>query len=533
MTTCATVLAETLEAYGVRWVFGIPGNHTLELYRGLSTTSMHHVTARHEQGAAFMADGFARASGEPGVCYLISGPGLTNAATAIAQARGDSVPMLVITAVAPTSELGMREGRLHELPNQAALARELFVWSHTLLDAGNLEKMLARAFTTFRCMRPGPVHIEIPLDIMVRPAETHAPWAIPDPPSADPRAIAGAADMIGDSKKPLILVGGGAVNAGHAIAEIARRMDAPVLNTTNAKGVLALEHPLRVGGSPSLPALRQALETSDLVLAVGTEFGETDFDLLMSGALDLQGDLIRLDIDPLQLVKNVAPALGIVSDAERGLAALALACSAQQRGGAQRAADLKRALRHDKHYHIDYHAVLTTIASHADVLLGDSTQPTYYAAWQYEPAHPRSYFHSVSGFGTLGYAIPAAIGAKLARPQDSVVALIGDGAAQFTLPELGIAADLELSVAFIVWNNNGYEEIKNSMRARGIDAKTARVKPPDFKAIADAYGCAHRAVQTVEQLAGALDEQKTYSTPTLVEVRQADFISQPSGQWYA
>jgi acetolactate synthase-1/2/3 large subunit len=166
LITCAQALVRLLEAYGVDTVFGIPGVHTIELYRALAGSGLRHVTPRHEQGAGFMADGYARASRRPGVCFIITGPGMTNIATAMGQAYGDSVPMLVISSVNRREHLRLGHGRLHELPDQRALVAGVSAFSHTLTRPDELPEVLARAFTVFACARPRPVHIEIPLDVL-------------------------------------------------------------------------------------------------------------------------------------------------------------------------------------------------------------------------------------------------------------------------------------------------------------------------------------------------------------------------------
>ncbi|NER61832.1 hypothetical protein G3435_21440, partial [Pseudomonas sp. MAFF212428] len=171
MATCGEVLVKLLEKYGVDHVFGIPGVHTVELYRGLAGSTIRHITPRHEQGAGFMADGFARTRGKPGVCFIITGPGMTNITTAMGQAYADSIPMLVISSVQSRNALGGGRGKLHELPNQSALVGGVAAFSHTLMTADDLPAVLARAFAVFDGARPRPVHIEIPLDVLVEDAD--------------------------------------------------------------------------------------------------------------------------------------------------------------------------------------------------------------------------------------------------------------------------------------------------------------------------------------------------------------------------
>ncbi|MBN3749605.1 hypothetical protein G3N96_29880, partial [Burkholderia sp. Se-20373] len=189
--TCGEALVDLLARHGVECVFGIPGVHTVELYRGLAASSIRHVTPRHEQGAGFMADGYARVTGRPGVCFIITGPGMTNIATAMAQAYADSIPMLVISSVNARRELGRGDGRLHELPSQRDVFAGLTAFSHTLLDAADLPQVLARAFAVFASARPRPVHIEIPLDVIVMPAPalSDAPSALPARPAPDANAL--------------------------------------------------------------------------------------------------------------------------------------------------------------------------------------------------------------------------------------------------------------------------------------------------------------------------------------------------------
>ncbi len=539
-TTTGEGLLALLREHGVELVFGVPGNHTVALYRGFAEAGIRHVTCRHEQGAAFMADGYARATGKPGVCVLISGPGLLNAATAIAQARADSVPMLVISGVAPVADLGMKRGMLHELPDQHASAASFCRDSATLLAPDNLPDLMARAFALFATQRPGPVHIEIPLDLMDATmtagpsSETHPVLGAPGP---DPEVMAQAAALLAGAAQPLIIVGGGAQNAD--VAPLAELIDAPVLNTVNGKGVLQIEHPLAVGGSPSQGTLRRAMTDADVLLAIGTEMGETDYDLLMAEPLAAHPNLIRIDIDAEQLLIPLAPALGLVSDAASATRSLTEALrgasrpAAQQATGAERATALRAAIRQEAHYHPEVQAFFDAIIEAAPdaIIVGDSTRPTYYAAWQLERSRPRAYFHSASGFGTLGYALPAAFGAALAGDRP-VISLIGDGGIQFTLPELSTAAELGLPVPVIVWHNQGYREIENSMRAKNVPVDSTRIEAPDFAAAAAAHHAQYANPDTLAALSEAIRRALAADAPTLIEVQENDFLTTPSGGWY-
>ena len=538
MTTVAEQLLRLMHAYGVRTAFGIPGNHTLGLYAALEGSGIDHVTVRHEQAAGFAADGYARASGHPAACFLISGPGLTNAATAMAQALADSIPMLVISSVAPTASLQTRTGGLHELPNQQALARQIALRSDTLIRPDDLPDMMHNAFQTLAHERPGPIHIQVPLDVWGQRATDDPARALGPAPQAETMAVRDAAARLNAANNVILLAGGGAAGAA-AFRRLAETLGAPVMTTVNGKGVLPSDHPQNVHGSPSIPAFRDALNRADVVLAIGTEFGETDYDLLMDGGrLAPTGTVIRIDIDA-----DAGPGVGVdadillTGDAETVIDQLVWHIT-QRPEETTLCNDLRAATTAHQHYHPDYQAVFDTIARALPdaILVGDSTQPTYYAAWQWRASQPRSYFHSVSGYGTLGYAIPAAIGAQVACPERPVVALIGDGGAQFSCAEFTTAADNRLPVIFLIWNNGGYQEIEHSMTAQGIPADSTRIAPPDFETLAAACRCHAAKPGNTDELSAALgrpwETAEHRREPTVLVLDQDDFIHSPAGQWY-
>lgn len=526
MPNCAAGLIRLLEERGVDHVFGIPGVHTLELYRALGDSRIRHVSARHEQGAGFMADGYARMTGKPGVCLVITGPGLSNIATAMAQALGDSIPMLVISAVNRTPHLGRRQGRLHELPSQSKLAESVSLSSETVTQASDLPAALGRAYHRLERGRPGPVHIQIPVDVFAAPMQTPGALpACPKPPAPDPGAIAACCATIKAASSPLIIVGGGAVRAGSALRRLAERLDAPVVNTVNAKGVLPSTHPLATGGSPSSPWLRRAIAEADVVLAVGTELAETDFDFHFLGDMPPPSRLIRIDIDEQQLHRNYPSEHALLGDAAETLDAIDRALGsfrASRQGAARVAAMVGRLRREADARYAEFFACIRRELP--DVLIvGDSTQPAYFAWQSYETDAPRRYFHAASGYGTLGYAIPAAIGAQLGAPEASVVCLIGDGGAQFTIGELACAVELELPIVFIVWNNSGYGEIRRWMQAAGQKSVGVDLHTPDFQLLGRAYGCATAQPADLAQFRRALQSAREMRVPTLIEIVQDRF----------
>jgi acetolactate synthase-1/2/3 large subunit len=524
MATVGEALAVALRRAGVGTVFGIPGVHTIELYRGLGAAGIRHVTPRHEQGAGFMADGYARATGRPGAAFVITGPGVTNILTPMAQARADSVPMLVVSGVNARPSLGRGLGHLHELPDQLALVRGVAVAAFHLDAPAALGDVVGAALMRLGSGRPGPVHLQVPLDVMgmEAPAIGALP-APPAPPAPDPALIAEAAARLARARAPVILAGGGARGARAGLAALARRLGAPVVQTTNARGILHAD-PLGVPASPSLPAVRALIEGADAVLAVGTELGQTDYDMYVTGGMARMAALIRIDICAEQLARHPAE-VAIAADAAVALRALgaALGEGAPAPGGAARAAVARAGAWAELSPAMQAQAeILRAIARALPVapIVGDSTQPVYAGNLWHDHPRPGGWFNAATGYGALGYAIPAAIGAAVGLgPGVPVVCLAGDGGAQFSLPDLMCARDEGVGVRFVIWNNRAYREIAESMAAVGAPVIGCDPTPPDFGAIARACAIPHRPVPaTPEAVAAACAAPAPDGGPVLIEI---------------
>ena len=524
--TCGEVLVEMLQSYGIDTVFGIPGVHTVELYRGLPNTNLQHITPRHEQGAGFMADGYARATGKPAACFIISGPGMTNIITAMGQAYSDSVPMLVISSVNNSHELALGQGRLHELPGQRELVSGVCVFSHTVARANELDEVLARAFAVFDSARPGPVHIELPLDVITAKVERDSLRVAGTRfrPGPSDTGIAAATALLRSASNPFIVLGGGTQDAADEALELVDRLGVRTVLTVNAKGVLPAQHPLNLGSRmPQKPVL-DALQAADVVLAVGTELGETDT-LLFDDQLRISGQVIRIDIEPEQITRNVLPAVSICADAGLAMKALSAALTdfkpfkhQQEVAELRKAADDLAPTAYQQHGRL-MDLVAETLPG--VVIVGDSTQPVYGANLFYEADGPRRFFNSSTGYGTLGYGLPAALGAKLALPDTPVVSLIGDGGLQFSIAELATAVELNLAVPVLVWNNSGYGEIKRYMIERDIPTIGVDIYTPDFITIARGFGCEACKVSTREEFVEAMIDANQAERPTLIEIPEA------------
>ncbi len=522
MTSIGEALVEQLTARGVDTVFGIPGVHTIELYRGLANSGIRHVTPRHEQGAGFMADGYARVSGKPGVAFVITGPGLTNILTPMAQARADSVPILVVSSVNHTASLGKGLGHLHELPDQHALAASVALISEHITEPDQLCTSLDKVFAPFQSGRPGPTHIQIPLDIF-KDEHTEGDLGKPAHPRvAEPMLIAAAAQILAVAKRPVILAGGGAKRAGEALRKLAERLDAPVVQTVNARGVL-FGHPLSIPASPSLQAVRNLIEESDAVLAVGTELGPTDYDMYGTGTMAKMSALIRVDICAEQLTRHEAE-IAIEGEAIQTLSDLLehLPPTGNGMGGPERAKRTRLAAL--KEIGPEYRAQVEVLNALRDVvpgtiMVGDSTQPIYAGNLYYDHDRAGGWFNAATGYGALGYGIPAAIGASIADPEARVICIAGDGGAQFSLPEIMTAVDENLPITFVIWNNHGYREIAISMQDAGVSVVGCDPSPPNFKATASSFGIPYFHIRTTPgAVAEAMASATRHSGPSMIEI---------------
>lgn len=517
--TVGEALIARLEEYGVDTIFGIPGVHTIEMYRGLKESSIRHITPRHEQGAGFMADGYARASGKPGVALIISGPGVTNILTAMGQAYSESIPMLVISAVNAHGRMGSGEGWLHELQNQSLTASGVAAFSRSINTPQELAPALDQAFAVFQSGRPRPVHIEIPINVLSLPAGDMP--AVPQAlsrPQASHDALMEAVKMLEGAQKPLIIAGGGAAGPVRRIAEA---LDAPVIMTTNGRGHLGPEHPLAVAVNPTSASVRGLLADADVVLALGTEIGPTDFDWDEDGGMRINGRLIRIDIDPQAIRRGAVAALGIVGDAGPAAEVLAKAITPRAAGNGAARAEAGRASVKQQSSAIQGDLVLLERLRQVlpDLLMvGDSTQLSYAGNIAYNPEKPGSYWSSASGFGTLGYGMPAAIGAAIGAPDRPVIALSGDGGLLFTIGEMVAAAEEKVCMTMILHDNSGYGEIKTHMLAAGVSPLGVDLATPDFVAIAKACGWEARDASSAEDLVEACVAARNHQGPTMIRL---------------
>jgi 5-guanidino-2-oxopentanoate decarboxylase len=526
--SCGEALMHLLESYGVITVFGIPGEHTLELYRGIEKSNVRAVTPRNEQGASFMADGYARVTGEPGVCTLITGPGVTNAATGIGQAYADSIPMLVISSANDSPSLGKGWGRLHETTDLCAITRPITAFSAMVYDPAEIPELVARAFSVFRSSRPRPVHIAIPIDVMEMPVEDDwQAWPTAELPVPAPGSVEKAAQLLSQASSCVMVVGGGAQQASPGITALAEYLQVGVIASNAGKGVVSDDNPLSLGGAILSPTIHQYLAQAEVVLAIGTELAEADSFIY---DLPVNGKVIRIDIDPARFSDAFPAHIAIQGDAGAACEQLLGALSGKQIGRDRDSVIRElNGLREKQsaaytpleHQHIRVLELLRDTLPDNAVIMGDIAQLVYTGTVAMPTRLPRTWFYP-AGYGTLGCALPGAIGARLARPETTVVALAGDGGFMFTVNELATAIEENLCIPIVLWHNHSYAMIRDGMVKRGIAEIGVNPHAPDFVKLADAFGCPGKNVDSAETFTAALREAMNHAGPSLIVVTEND-----------
>jgi acetolactate synthase-1/2/3 large subunit len=515
-----------LAAEGVRHVFGIPGVHNLGIYDVLLRQDrITHILARHEQGAGFMADGYARASGRPGVVVVTTGPGATNALTPLVEAHASSQPVLLVMSDVPKALVGRDMGALHEVPNQIECFRPVSRWADALQQGAEIPGAVQGAFHLFRTGRPGPVSLSIPTDLLTAPVTARlTPAGEGRRPPCDVGLVEEAARYLARARRPLLVAGGGviAADATAELAALARRLGAPVITSVMGRGAIPETDPSWLGVLPNQLATKDALESADVILAVGCRLTHRSTrGLLLDLALRPDQSLVQIDLDPRAIGRIHVPALGIVGDARDGLAGIlaAVPAAASTAEWDWTALARARAARSPR-----YTAVIDGLlralreALPADgIVVADQTGLNYWMEWHLPVLAPRTFLYPI-GSATLGYGVPAAIGAKIAHPDRPVVAVVGDGGLLFTAQELATAAKYRLPIVFVVMNDQDYGAIRYlQARLFGRTGEHA-LGGPDVLALARAFGLEAYQALDAGGLRSALDKALSQSGPVLVEV---------------
>ena len=526
MKTGGEWVVEALRAEGVDCVFGIPGVHNLAIYDAmLRRGDVRHVLARHEAGAAFMADGYARSSGRPGVVVVTTGPGATNVLTPLAESYAGSQPIVTIMSDIVSADVGREVGALHEVTNQIECFRHVCRMADSVTRAADIPTTIAGAFELLRTGRPGPVAISIPNDFLFGTTEGVIRGGAGRRPPCHVADIAEAARRLSAAQRPLIIAGGGVVaaNAEAELVALARRLGAPVITTVMGRGAISERDPLWQAVLPNGRASEPAIREADVVLAVGCRFAARSTQgLVLKLAFAPDQTLIHLDLDPSVIGKLYKPQLGIVGDAKDGLARLLEAIGSGTPAGAWNRgalADVKRAT--GPAWTVEAGrllAILRDVLPEDGVFVNDQSGVNYWAEWKWPVLRPRTFLYPV-GSAVLGYAVPAAIGAQIANPGRAVLAAMGDGGFMFSVNELATAVKYRLPIVFLVVNDNRYGAIKwlheRMFAGRWGETELAN---PDFVALARAFGARGVKVAGLDDLGDAIRTGFAADGPTLVEL---------------
>ena len=493
--TGGRAVAEALKIESVDHVFGIVGTHNCPLFDGVfGDPAFKVVTVRHEQGASLMAAGYARASGKVAACFVVPGPGLTNALTGMGMAYSESAPMLVFGGQNALAQLDREGGYFHELADSVNVAGSVCGYATRVAAPADVPKVIREAMRAMRSGRSRPAYIEMPLDVQSGEAEI----AVLPPerygrPGGDPAEIARAAQALKSAKRPFVFAGGGVESAGatDSLVRVAEALGAPVVTSMFGRGAISDRHPLALGdGWGRFDLYDELLTQADLALVVGSRIDVvSDWNL---GARFPQR-IVQIDIDPRVVGQRRPVEVGIVGDAKLALDALA----AELGGGKGRApwfdsADFRKRKRARL---VERAGPVSSViddlrAAMPDdtIVVDDLTLVGYWMPLMLDTYLPRTLIHPGT-YGTLGYSLPAAIGAKLACPEQPVVAVCGDGGFLFTLQELSTAASLGLDLVVIVFNDNAFGSIRQYQdRVFGGRHIGAALNNPDFVKLGEAFG---------------------------------------------
>lgn len=509
-------------------MFGLPGGTTMSLYDDLLSSDIRHVLVRHEQCAAHMADGYARATGRLGVCTSTSGPGSTNMITGVATAYVDSSPMLVLTGQVATGMIG---NNAFQEADSFSLMMPITKHNFRCLDPSDIPEAINRGVDIATTGRMGPVHIDLPSDVMNKqvPEEAFRQTFHMPPPLEDLSALSDAIRMLKSAERPLLLVGGGALwsNSCPEVLRLAEMLMAPVATTIMAKGAIPEEHPLSLGiiGMHGRESARQAFVEADVILAVGTRF--SDRSASGQSELPMTTKIIQIDIDPGEAGKSARTQVRLVGDAKRALSRIIEGLAAQRGESAwsQRIRDIRD--RCQCVIDLDSSPVLpqTIIARLNKLLPKDSIittevgQNQMWAAHFFNARYPRQFITS-GGFGTMGFGFPASIGAKCAFPEKTVLDIAGDGSIQMVFQEFATAVSEDLPVIVVVFNNGWlgmvrqWQKLFNERRFSG----TELANNPDFVKLAQAYGADGVRVDRSSELDEAIQNAVASEVPYIIDV---------------
>ena len=529
--TGADAIVSALKANGIHSMFALPGGQLDGLFDAVQRrgSGFRLIRARHEQGAAYMAFGAARSTGDPAVFAVVPGPGLMNAMGALATAWATNAPVLSLGGQNPSDVIGTGRGHLHEIPDQLATVRTVLKHAERVHAPHAVPQMLNEALVAMRSGRPGPVHLEMPSDVMLRTTGRVAtpPAPIPPAPCAAGADIEAAVALLASAERPLIYVGGGATHAARQVNRLARLIEAPVTSFRSGRGIVD-DRDYR---AQVFPAGRRLWKDADVVVAVGTRlmYPQTQW------GLDENLRIVRIDIDAREFDRYAKPAVALHGDARATLDALlpALEAAARTRPASREAeltelktrlrAEMRRTLRPQMEYLEAIRDVLPD-----DGIFCDEITQVGFVSWYGLPVH-RLRGHVNSGFqGTLGYGFPSSLGVKVANPDVPVLGISGDGGFLFASNELAVAVEYGINLVAVVFNDDRYANVHRQQKEwYGGRMIAADLHNPDFVKYAESFGARAERVRGPDELRGALERGFAASTPTVIEAHQPPDLPTP------
>jgi acetolactate synthase I/II/III large subunit len=508
-----------LVAHGVDTVFGLPGAQIYGLFDAFQQAQLRVIGARHEQACGYMAFGYARSTGKPGIFSVVPGPGVLNAGAALLTAFGGNEPVLCLTGQVPTKFLGQGRGHLHEMPDQLATLRSFVKWAERVEYPGDAPTLVSRAFQEMRSGRRGPAALEMPWDVFTQRADTLAskPFELFPAPQPDPDRIKAAAAAITGCKNPMIFVGGGAIDARDEILELAELIDAPVVAFRSGRGIVSNAHELGL----TMAAAYRLWPQIDLMIGVGTrlELPAWRWPYRPEGQKS-----IRIDIDAAEM-RRFAADVAVVADAQAAtsdlLAAVRRASYSKQKGRRTAIREASAAAQIEIQTiqpQMAYLNILREVLP-ANAIVTDELSQVGFASWYGFPIYQPRTFISSGYQGTLGSGFPTALGAKVAHPDRAVVAITGDGGFMFGVQELATAVQFNIGVVTLVFNNNAYGNVRRD-QIKVFDGRVvaADLVNPDFVRLAESFGAGAARVSSPEAFRPALEKALADGGPYVIAV---------------
>lgn len=519
-TSGGEAIVNGLVAHGVDTVFGLPGAQIYGLFDAFHQAQLKVIGARHEQACGYMAFGYARSSGRPGVFSVVPGPGVLNASAALLTAFGCNEPVLCLTGQVPTQFLGKGRGHLHEMPDQLATLRTFVKWADRIEYPDNAPALVSRAFQEMLSGRRGPASLEMPWDVFTQRTQVTAvkPFDPLPAPQPDPDRIKQAADLIAGSKAPMIFVGSGAIEAGEEILELAEMIDAPVVAFRSGRGIVSNAHELGL----TMASAYKLWPKTDLMIGIGTRMELPTMSRWPYQPAGLK--CVRIDIDPVELRRWPADA-AVIADARAGTADLV---AAVRKAGYSKTSGRRAAIREATaateqeiqrvQPQMAYLTILREVLP-ANAIVTDELSQVGFASWYGFPIYqPRTFV--TSGYqGTLGSGFPTALGAKVANPNKPVVAITGDGGFMFGVQELATAVQFKIGVVTLVFNNNAYGNVRRDQRQH-FDGRVVAsdLVNPDFVKLAESFGAGAARVTSPDQFRPVLEKALADGGPYVISV---------------